>query len=226
MSNDQIKLSLNDIDALYDAGPKIMKNGAIQCPVCEKIYQSETAAKKHVEKRNCHDLKKVIEGTIFEMKAYALYKMLLAALNDKAKVSMSTFRKSPLYKPVARFSMFCSANEVFSMDTYVAYLNEIKGIEHVGAILSEGIKEKSLADFRLFAQRMNLIPSEDFYAKYRDDLLTDDNFLVRSIEKARISLQFLASLPVEEFDFCTRMENLPADYQNRLEELINTVIGD
>ena len=214
--------TLNDIDAVYDKGLKYLKNKLMICPVCEKSYSSETAAKKHLEARNCHKMQDVISGTVHETKAYAMYKVIISSMKPDAKISLTTFRKSPLYNQIARFTMFCSLHSVFDADVYLAWLNEVKGIENVSTVLKEGVREDNLREFRIFAQKYDIIPSEKIYNAYRDDLLTDDDFLVRCIEKAQIGILFLADQP--DFPFEDRLASLPLDYQNRVEAVIEAIL--
>lgn len=214
--------TMNDVNAVYDQGIKTLKNGLLVCPMCEKTYKNELAAHKHVNERNCHKMIDVVKDTLHETKGYGLYKNLIAALKPNAQLSLATFRKSPMYNSVMRFTMFCSLHEVFSSDIYVAFLNEIKKIEQVNAILSAGVKEENLREFRIFAQQYDLIPSESYYSKYRDDLINDDDFFIRSIEKSRIGLRFLAAQ--SDFDFEDRFDKLPIDYQNRLKSILEQIV--
>lgn len=214
--------TINDIDALYDKGLKKLKNGLLVCPVCEKTYSNEPAAIKHLNARSCYKMQDVISGTVHETKAYAMYKVIISSMKPTARISLSTFRKSPLYGPIARFTMFCSLHSVFDADVYLAWLNEVKGFENLHTVLKEGIREDNLREFRIFAQKYNIIPSEKIYNAYREDLLTDDEYLVRCIEKAQIGLVFLASR--DDFPFSERFESLPLDYQNRIKEIAEAIL--
>lgn len=214
--------TLNDIDSVYDKGLKHLKNKLMVCPMCEKSYSSEHAAKKHLDARSCHRMQDVIAGTVHETKAYAMYKVIISSMKPDAQISLNTFRKSPLYNPIARFTMFCSLHSIFDADVYLAWLNEVKGIENVNTVLKEGVREDNLREFRLFAQKYNIIPSEKIYNAYREDLLNDDDYLVRCIEKAQISLAFLASQ--EDFPFSERFDGLPLDYQNRIRDIAEAIL--
>lgn len=214
--------TLNDIDAIYEKGLKRLKNNLLVCPVCEKTYSNEAAAIKHLNARSCHKMQDVIAGTVHETKAYAMYKVIISSMKPDAQITLNTFRKSPLYNPIARFTMFCSLHAVFDADVYLAWLNEVKGFENVNTVLKEGVREDNLREFRLFAQKYNIIPSEKIYNAYREDLLTDDEYLVRCIEKAQIGLAFLASR--DDFPFSERFESLPLDYQNRIKEIAEAIL--
>lgn len=214
--------TFNDVDAIYAKGLRQLKNRLYVCPMCEKTYSSEAAGLKHVAAKKCHKMQQLIEGTVHETKAFVMYKVIVANLNPDAQLTLATFRKSPMYTPVARFTMFCSLHSVFDANVYLSYLNEYKEIENVNAILSAGILEENLRDFRLFAQKYNIIPSDTIYEKYREDLLTDDEYFVRCIEKAQIGLAYLARK--EDFPFEERMASLPLDYQLRINEIAEAIL--
>lgn len=217
--------AFNDIGALYDAGPKILKNGIIMCPVCNKTYQTETGAKKHIEKRDCYRLIDEIKDTLHETKAYGIYQEVVAAINPKARVSINTFRKSPLYNQIARFSLFCSMHEVFDALEYLSFINMKKGLEDVRSALSAGLEEANLREFRILAHKYDIIPSDLFFQRYKDDLINDDDFFIRSVEKAKIGLKFLARKSESgEFPFEERCESLPIDYQNRLTAILDVIV--
>lgn len=215
--------TMNDIDAMYDAGMKKLNNGLLLCPVCGKSYKCQIAANKHIAARDCHSMKDLVKGTVHEVKGYAMYQLLVSNLNPSARITLTTFQKSPMYNPVMKFTMFCSLHAVFDCNVYLSWLNEIKKFVHVNQILKEGIREDNLREFRLFAQKYNLIPSEKIYNAYREDLLTDDEYLVRCIEKAQIGLNFLARQ--EDFPFEERLAALPVDYQNRITEIAEAILA-
>lgn len=215
--------TMNNIDALYDAGMKKLRNGLLVCPVCEKTYKCESSAKKHIEARDCHSMKDLVKGTVHEVKGYAMYQLLVSNLNPEARVSLQLFQKSPMYNPVMKFTMFCSLHAVFDCNVYLSWLNEIKKFVHVNQILKEGIREDNLREFRIFAQKYDLIPSAKIYDAYREDLLTDDEYLVRCIEKAQIGLNFLAKQ--EDFPFEERLASLPVDYQNRITDIAEAILA-
>jgi hypothetical protein len=216
--------TMNDVNALYDAGMTKLKNGLLLCPVCGKTYKTEAPAKKHIEARSCHRMQDIIKDTMHEAKAYGMYKILISSLQPNARVTLNSFRKSPMYSPVARFTMYCSLHEVFSCDTYMAWLNEIKGIQNVNVLLQQALLDENLREFRIFAHVHDLIPSEHFYQAYRDDLISDDEFFIRSLERAKVGVRFI--LKQDDFPFEERCAKLPLDYAMRLERLLEEVLRD
>lgn len=221
MSMNQIKL-LRDMDEVYNKQIKELPAGGYICPVCGKSYVRKVAAENHLSNKDCHKLQDVIKDTLTEMRSYAIYKDVVSQVNPNAKVGLSQFRKSKLYNGFGRFSLFCTLHEIFDPLCYVDWLNQIKGYENLPLLLKKGAEEPILREFRLFSQVMELMDSEKFYGSYKEDLLTDDGFFVRSIEKAKISLKWLARK--EDFPFDERLASLPVDYQNRIESLIQELV--
>lgn len=213
---------INSIDKLYEKPIQKLKNGTFICPVCGKSYLSETPAVKHMEQKNCHKLKDIMAGTLSEARAYAIYKDVLAQVKPNVHPTMNMFRKSPLYNGFGRFVLFCSLHEVFDPLCYMDWLNQIKGIENLPALLSAGIKEANLHEFRIFAQIMELMNSEKFYNTYRDELLSDGAFFVRSVERAKISIKWLARQ--DDFPFDEYLSSLPVDYQMRIEAVVRELV--
>ncbi len=206
--------TVNDVEKLYAKGIIHLKNTDFLCPVCGKTYKHLHTAEKHLEKRDCHTMQQLMEGTIHEAKGLGLYQELIASLNPKATVSLAKFRKSTMYKPVMRFIMFCVIHQVFDIRVYLDWLNQIKAIHNLPTILSQGTEEPVLREFRDFAQLFSLMDSEKFFKMYGDRLRTDDDFFVRSIEKSLIGLIWLANH--KDFPMDERVEGLPIGYKDRV----------
>lgn len=211
---------INDIDALYSVELKEMKNGTTVCPVCGKSFLKFWAAERHYEQKNCHKLRDVVKGTLTEMRAYQLYRDVIAETNPKARITMKTFIKSKFYNQFVRFSMFCTLHEIGDVLTYLDWLNQIKKLTSLPMLLKVGIEEQTMREFRLFMHATGIMDSKKFFERFKDDLESDDDFFTRSIEKAKISIIWLAM----NYDgFEERMKRLPIDYSNRLMELVNQI---
>lgn len=213
----------NDIEEQYNV-PPIKTEDRWVCPVCKKEFKTETGVRKHMEKKFCFTYQTLLKDTLLEIKVYQMYKTLIAAYNENAKVSLKSFRKSKFYASVSKFVIFCQIHEVKDAIKYLEWLNWFCGWNHMNALLSNGIKESNVRNYRLYLQASEDIDSETFYDRYKTGLVTDPAFLTRSIEKSLISIRFLAKQ--EDFDFENIMENLPLDYQNRITEIIEHVIND
>lgn len=213
---------IQDIEAIYEKPIIELKNKSFICPVCGKSYMKQHSAELHLARKSCHKLKDIVTGTLTEARAYEIYKDVLSNVNPRARISMNGFKKSPMYNSFVRFVMFCTLHEVFDPLCYLDWLNQIKNLQNLPLLLKVGIEEATVREFRTFAQVMELMNSQKFFDAYKEDLLTDDGFLVRSLEKAKISIKWLARS--EEFPFAERMENLPIDYQNRIEEIAKELV--
>lgn len=215
--------TLNDLDELFQQEPKKTDNG-YECPVCGKSYKGIKGITNHMKKEDCYSFLDMCKNTITETRAYVVYKELIARVNPKAKVSIVGFRKSPAYNGCCRFIMFVSLHELTDQSgVYLTWLAEIKNFNNIHALLSSAIKESFLREFRLFAQKFDqFIDSEKFYKTYRDEMIKDGKFFIRSLEKSKISLHWL--LQQKDFPFEEVMGQLDADDQNRFETLANRVL--
>jgi len=221
MSGVNIKM-MNDVAEVYEQEPKII-DGKRVCPACGKMFKTESGYKSHIAKRECFNYLTLVKDTLLEVRIYDTYKKLIAALNPKARSSLTKFRKSKYYNPIARFVLFCIVHEIKDQDLYLEWINQKLKATTINAILSKGIKETNLRNFRLFLQvNEDNIKSKEYYERYEKDLKSDANFLTRSLEKSLISFKYLAER--QDFYFEQTMESLPIDYQHRLASLMEEVI--
>ncbi|MDA3806866.1 MAG: hypothetical protein PF440_03045 [Thiomicrorhabdus sp.] len=214
----------NDIDKLYDSGSKSHADGTFSCPVCDKVYKTEKGITGHMTKRDCFSLLSIFKNTINETKGYAIYKQLIVAYKPTANVMINTFRKSPFYNGTLRFVAFSAIHGVdFDM---LVWLHEYKKCNQINKILSEAIKESNLKEFRMFLQLNGeiLIDNGVFYGRYRDDMIEDEDYLVRSLEKAHISLAYLANK--KDFPFDDVVSKLSYGYRMRFEQIVLDVLGE
>lgn len=210
--------TFNDVSKLYEGG-LIEEDGAYTCPVCKKVYKRLTSAQKHIEKQDCFSVKDIFANTLHESKAFALYKSIVSVKNSRAQLSLKVFRKSSLYKNTVKFTVFCNLHEVKVPDIYYMWIRDYKGFKYDNAILTEGQKESNLRDFRVFQQKHNYIDSDKFFETYKDELMDDTNFFIRSIEKAHLGLMWLIENHPDFFDEI--YSDLEADYVIRIEDLVH-----
>ena len=112
---------MNEIHEIYKGKSILKTEDGFQCPVCSKVYKREKSAIKHLEEQDCFNAVDVFSGTDREVVAYRLYKDIIQTVSSKSHVSMKIFRKSPSYKLVIQFSLFCTFNEVRDIGLYYAY---------------------------------------------------------------------------------------------------------
>lgn len=211
--------SMNDVDAAFDSGLKEV-NGQFVCPVCGKTYKRKTAAEKHLNERNCADLKAIFSGTSTEMYAFNMYKTLVLDINPSAKVSYVTFKKSPHYNPAVRFAAVVAYHDLQPLaEQYMAWISLTRKANHVNQIFAYGIKPEVVRTFRIDAHVHDLMDSEKFFDRYADELVVDESFLVRSLEKAKIGIKFV--LTNQRLD--SVLEKMQPDYMNRIADLTEMV---
>ena len=208
-----------DIDAIYEDKHLIEKSdGTFACPVCHKVYKRKTIAEKHLTKQDCHSALDVFKDTAYEKMAYDFYVNLLNENGHKwSRPTMSSFRKSKMYKQVNRFVL---ASIVYEADTGTLYsfLNEIVGFKHTSAILSKGQDEKWIEEYRLFLHcHPEVGDSSNYYGKYEDELLSDEDFLIKSIQKAHISVGYITKRP----KLSQAVEDLPVGYKMQVIDIMD-----
>lgn len=215
---DIVKLS-NDVSYLYESGLIENEDGTHTCPVCKKKYKNKKSAQKHLDKQDCYKIQDLFGGTEFEKQAFHLFKEILASTNPSARTTVSTFRKSKSYSQIVRFILFTSYHDVYDKGLYYSWLNDIIGIRYMTKILSEGIKESRLREFRRWLQsHPSYIDSETFLDRYKEDLIEDQHFFIRSIEKGHVSIEYLSKS--NDFPFDEICANLYQDYYQRLMDLL------
>lgn len=211
--------SLPDIDALYE-GKEIKEesDSSYTCPVCQKSYKRKGAADKHLEKQECHSTHDVFQNTMYEERAFLFYKeILVSSGNTKARPTMKSFRKSRLYKPVVTYVVSCIINEV-DAGLMFSYLEEIIGFKYTTAILSNGKDLEWIGKYRLFLHNNPSISnSEAFYDTHKDELVSDPDVLIQSIQKAHISIGFITKRKSLE----AAVESLPIGYRLRLIDIMD-----
>lgn len=211
---------LPDIDAIYEDKHIIeTEQGAFVCPVCEKEYKRRPAAVKHLDKQECHSALDVFEGTPYEERAFLFYKNIMASSNSRARPTMKSFRKSRLYKQVNTYILSCIINEV-DAGLFYSFLEEIIGFRYTNAILSNGKDDKWVHEFRVFLHaNPSVSGSKEFYKGYKEELLEDEDYLMRSIAKAHISIGFIQQRKSLE----EAVSNFPVGYRMRILDIMNEV---
>lgn len=196
----------NDINELYNQPVLETRNGWM-CPVCEKEYKRRTFLNKHLESKKCHSIVDVFKNTETEMFGLEAYQFIQEEHTFIRKInSLSQFRRSKLYKPIMESIVFWSQNKG-SMHQFKFYILWCTRLVRSNTDLYKAIysskQEKNLKEFRLFLQRKtpHVIDSERFHNINKDKLLNDNWFLLRSIERADISLEYaIQNMGMDRFD--------------------------
>lgn len=201
--------TVNNISDLYNQEP-VKTDAGFTCPVCKKLYKRETSIKKHMEKRECFDAEDMFSGTLVETKAYTLYKAVVGEQSPNARVSLRSFRKSPYYSLMVRYTAFCGVHEVKQFDQYYAWCRDEINSPRSNSILSECLKESNLRRYRTWLHANDEINTDEFLEKFDTLLECDAHLITRCIEKALINANDPRVLNMVDSDF-------PLDCVNRIE---------
>ena len=207
---------LNDIDELYNVDIRhhqTLRGGYI-CPVCDKAYANDTTFVKHLEQKNCYDLKAVIADTAIENLAYEWYLEVIEGDAKRSIYNISTFRKDRRYKSFAQTVIFCLKNQERRLMQFLAYMMLVRNYKQLTSALSGMRKESNLREFRMYLQKTDDIDDEHFVSQYYSDLLSDHLFLVRSLERAHLSMTTFLEWDVEEI-----MSDMAIDYKERIQAI-------
>lgn len=207
---------LNDIDELYNVDIRhhqTLRGGYI-CPVCDKTYANETTFINHLEKKSCYNLKAVIADTEIESLAYEWYLEVIEGDSKRSIYNISTFRKDRRYKSFAQTVIFCLKNQERRLIQYLAYMMLVRNYTQLGSALSNMRKESNLREFRAYLQKTDDIDDSEFVDQYYDDLVNDHLFLVRSLERAHLSMKTFLEWDVEEI-----MSEMAIDYKDRIQAI-------
>jgi hypothetical protein len=207
---------VNDVEKMFrDA----IDEKTCSCRVCGKGFKSMDKLKEHVDDMACLTALDKFRGTHTEIKAYNLFKMIITEKNPTARMSIQIFRKSNTYGNAIKFSLFCSLHDLGELTIeYITWLLEFKGFVHINGVLSRGRSEFLIREFRKFC-RINhevMINSKRFFDQYGDDLIEDPDFLIRSLGKAKISIEYFASQVDDKY-----FDNLSLGHFITIEEYVD-----
>lgn len=213
---------LNDIDKLYEITPshhKTMKGGYI-CPICNNPYVTEDGFVKHLAKKDCYDIKALVKGTSLEDTAYKWYVEVKESESGRAVYNINTFRKDRLFASYIKTVIYCIQNDETRFMKYLAYMMLVKNYKTVGGAMKAMLKVVHLREYRLYLQKVNDIEDDAFIERYHDDLIDDQQFLVRSLEKAHLSIHTFM-----EVGMTMLLEDMPIDYKDRIMAIVDHVKG-
>lgn len=211
---------INDIDEMYDINIRHYKTikGTYNCPLCKGDYVSKETFEIHLAKKDCYDIKDLVADTLIEDVAFKWFVEVMEADKGKSIYNVAKFRKDRLFKAFIQTAIFCSQHQERRLMQYLAFMMLVKKFKRVGTAVRNMMKESNLRDFRMFLHVNDEIDDTVFVQQHLEDLKTDHHFLVRSLEKAEMSLQTLL-----EWDLDTIMANMPIDYKERIQRIAAAV---
>lgn len=201
---------MNKLADLYVISTTPEPNGKFKCNVCGKEYARQSTYTKHIQAQDCFNFSDLFKGTSIEDDGFFMFRELMSVFNPKCRVSMMYFRKAKIYNSVLRLILRCIQMEVTNPGDYVSWAYKKNKPKQAQQLLSYLNYDTSVYSFRRhLIANPNLIDSKSFFSRYGDDLKKDHLFLLRSLQKGHISIQYLMELPVNVFDFDGIVSTMP-----------------
>jgi len=214
--------TMNDIDALYEKPIQTTADGFV-CPVCSKVYKTITGAEKHLKRQDCANLRALYSGTMSELTGYKIYKDIVSELNPRSQVTFSSFNKSKAYNSTMRYVSFVNYHGMSEYEIeYANWVLITKKLKTVNQVFSLCLKTHILNEFKVFLHRSDMIESEKYFNQHKDRMKEDQNFFVRSVEKCKMSIIYLAG----NSEASSMIQSLEADYYARIADVVEMVLGE
>ena len=214
----------NDISYLFEQQPECDWNKMeFTCPVCNKKYRTRAGLEKHMKQQDCAPATKIFADTLTEDLSLAFFKETVGEYNPKQRTSLKALRASKSYKPLMRYILHCMANK---QDPYMFFywITKQKKPKYYNQALSMGLKDSTLIEYRNFLiYNQHLIESEDFFEHNEQEVLNDDWFLVRSLERGDVGLDYCINS--ENIDLMKRVENMSVGVRSSLANVISKAEG-
>lgn len=207
--------TINDLDKLFSQ-PITTDGDRFKCPVCGKKYKTLKGAEKHYAQKDCADIKVLLKGTVLEEGARELYSSIC-----ESNIAMYFFRRTRNYTSMLKFMAKCNLFEIKQQGLYFTFVAKKYAkcsITDVARVVSFAVNKDNIENFRAFLQGSGYrhVDSASFIDKYKKDLLNDPTFLIRSIEKSHIALEYIMN---NDNELSEAILNLPIDYASRVEYL-------
>src|SRR5690554_5255835 len=197
---------MNDVSHLFKEPVKQDKEGRFACPVCGKKYSTRAGVYRHIGEEACAPAHLMFADTVTEDVAYDLFVETVGYYNKHQRFGIGSFRKSKYYKGVTALALHCMSNKV-NAQLFCDWIRLVKKPRYYNHLLSLGMKDSSLVDFRKHLVRNEeLIDSEQFFEQNEEMLLKNTPFLIRSIQRGDIGLDFC--MDHNDIDLGSRVESM------------------
>lgn len=212
----------NDVSKLYEQ-PYMELGDEFICPVCSKRYKTKKGIENHLARQDCHTAQDLFRNTTSEKYIYDCYKDLIEQGYIRGSTSLAVFRKSRSYKPLAKLLIYWSRNKM-RMDLLPFYafycVQTLKGDNHIVKLYS-ATSDDLLREFRkkLATDFRDLIDSERFYNENEERLKEDLSFMIRSLERADITINYL----MNKMDLYEATERMTPPETSRLLSFLDLV---
>ena len=214
-----------------------------RCSVCGREYVRLSAAKKHFERRDCHDYRSLFKGSRFEQEMERLLidmkrRLLIATeFRTNSHMGIHTIHTTGEYDLLAKYTAFCIKHmrnshnrSMYSRfllhelvpDYSLSPMSIRKEVhQHINTVLKVGGKGTYLYKFRDYALQRPEPPQyySAFIHTYQTDLSDDDEFLLCSLERVDLPLELARAV----FHLDSRIERLSDTQKMRLEHLMDRI---
>lgn len=197
---------MNDVSHLFEQPVTTDKKGRFVCPVCKKDYATRAGIFRHMEKQDCAPADLLFADTVTERIGYEFFITTVPEFNKNQRKGIGTFRKSKYYRQVLMYVLHCMTNKEDPY-LYYEYIKVKKKPRYYNQVLSYLMKDTSLVEFRNhLIKNEQLIESEQFFQANEEELLSNCAFLVRSIERGDIGLDYCMHSSI---DLASRVDSFP-----------------
>jgi hypothetical protein len=207
----------NELADIYKFPIFTNEYGKFVCPVCEKTYAREVSAHKHYNAMTCFSMRDVFADTKSEARMYDMYKAVMAVLGAKNRITMRTFRRSPQYKTIGNFFLFCYSNKIRVWEDYFNFGLEFypNNGNHFG-MLPYMMRESTLQKYYCWRrEHLTDDASESYIDQFEDFLIEDTGYMLQALERGEFKLgQLLARVGAEY------IENMNPLHEQRLIQLM------
>lgn len=210
----------NDITKLYDIDIRHHQTlrGTYVCPVCGGTYANKETFTTHLGRMDCYDIEALVSNTMLEDVAFKWFVEVTEADKGRSVYNVAKFRKNRSYKTYVQATIFCIQNEEKRLMQYLAFMMLVRNYKHVGSAIRNMQKESNLREFRLYLHANDEIDDTDFSDMYREELENDHHFLIRSLERAHLSVSTLLKWDIEKI-----FEEMPLDYKERVQKILDVL---
>lgn len=212
---------INDVDTLYEKD--IIVDGVnFVCPVCRKSYKRKASLLKHMEKKDCYSVLEVFMDTDIEKEAYQLFKELQGIFPTNGFISYNNFRKGKFYKNTVLTVASAYRYRIYDIGNLITWAISVKKASTLHRLIWVTSEDSMISEYRIWRHTTPQDSADqEFIEKNIDQLSTDTNFLISSLEAGNMSFSsFDQFFPVKDI-----VESLTLGQEMRLNEIINQMEG-
>lgn len=220
-----INKKIEELYQRYETGP-VHEKGGFSCPVCKKQYKSLNGIESHMSKQDCIDLKAVYTGTQQEFLGFGIFKVLASTFNPSTHVTFTAFSGGNQYNSIMRLLTILNVNGIYQhWEDYLGYVMACyPKVSHTNALLKNANRQSTINDFKVVMHASDMIDDKAFLAREMDNLKSDANYFIRSLEKCKFGVMRLIDNE-EVSEIMAKLENEYPEYYLRARDLVTTAMA-